>query len=39
VFLQTRDLRRDGFELLFQSGHAPTPGGNRTSFLGWHSAP
>jgi hypothetical protein len=39
VLLQPGNLRLDGFELLFQSGKAPTPGGIWTSFLGWHSAP
>ena len=39
VLFQTRDLRLDGFELPFQPGNAPTPGGIRISFLGWHSAP
>jgi hypothetical protein len=39
VLLQPRNLRLDGLELLFQSDKAPTLGGIRTSFLGWHSAP
>jgi hypothetical protein len=39
VLLQPRNLRLDGFELLFQSRKAPTLSGIWASFLGWHSAP
>lgn len=39
VLLQLRNLRLDGFELLFQPRKALTPRGVWTSFLGWHSAP